>query len=79
MARKFNGKRSFRMLVNIDPELADIIEERAIRRFRTIGSEIEYLLTFATLNDPEANVHDQFRMNEQDPTQERNYAQRRAS
>lgn len=63
----FNGKRSAReripSQVNLDPDLVAIIADRAARNRRTKGAEIVHLLTFAILNDPEAGIHEHFRMN----------------
>lgn len=62
----FSGKRSAReripSQVNLDPDLVSIISDRAARNLRTKGAEIVHLLTFAILNDPEANIHEHFRI-----------------
>ncbi len=63
MKHLFSGKRTFRILVNCDPDMAETIKHRAERQLRSVGSEIVHLLTTGIVNDSEANVYDAFRVN----------------
>jgi hypothetical protein len=58
----FTGKRLARLRINVDPELIGIITERAERHKRPVSMEVDHLLEVGLCNDPEEDVHSQFRL-----------------